>query len=162
AKLPVGALQPLYCLVASFRRGPVLHRLEDLLNAAHAVLLLLGLRVGRRTPGPCSSEWMANAGRAATGNAMLELPLDVPQQARRAETEQLRPQPLVPQLLFDHDEPGNCFPGGTDPTCRLQSHLVAAALLVVPDRPGHGETHREGGVNRLLAGRGLDEVGTGH
>src|SRR2546422_6594917 len=100
--------------------------------------------------------------RVAPGHEMLELTLDVGQERRCAEPEQICPQPAGAELFLHQDEPVEGLFGLADPTRRLEPDGVSGALVVVADLPRHDHPDGEGRVHRLFAGGRLDEVGAGH
>src|SRR5437660_7782661 len=93
---------------------------------------------------------------------VLELPLDVGEQRRGAEPEQVVAQPAIAQLFFHQNEPVERLLRFSDPARRLEPDGVAGALMVIADLPRHHHADREGGVHRLLAGGRLDEVRARH
>src|SRR5919201_58880 len=98
----------------------------------------------------------------ATADGMRELALDIREQAAGADTEKLRMQPGVAQLLLHERQPVERLPGRADAAGRLEADAPAGALVVVADGACHHQPDRQRGVDALLAGRGLDEVGAGH
>src|SRR5262245_37025214 len=66
-----------------------------------------------------STHRVAVEGRIPPGHMVLELPLDVGQQARRPHAEQLRLQPLAPQLLLHQELIGEHILGRGDASRRL-------------------------------------------
>jgi hypothetical protein len=93
---------------------------------------------------------------------VLELPLDVSQKRAGPESEQGRVHPGPPQLLLHEDQPGEGVLGGANAAGGLEAHLHASALPVGPDGPDHGDPDGERGVDGLLAGGRLHEIGAGH
>src|SRR3989442_1707518 len=90
--------------------------------------------------------------RVAPRHEVLELALDVGEQRRRAEPEQIGPQPAVAQLFLHQDEPVERLFGLPDAARRLEPDGVAGALVVVADLPRPDHAHRQRRVHRLLTG----------
>src|SRR5205807_3768098 len=109
-----------------------------------------------------SYHWMTVRRGVPPRDEMLELPLDVGEQRRGAEPEQVVAQPAIAQLLFHEDEPVERLLRFADPARRLEPDGVAGALMVIADLPRHHHADREGGVHRLLARGRLDEVRARH
>ena len=93
---------------------------------------------------------------------MFELPLDIPQKARRPEPEEVVPHPAVPQLVLHEREIHQRVLRLRDPARGLVAHPEPGPRVIVPDRTDHRQAHREGRVHALLAGRGLDEIRSRH
>ena len=93
---------------------------------------------------------------------MLELALDIGEQARGADTEQIRLEPVAAQFLLHQELIVEHVLCRRDSAGRLEADLVAGALLIHPDHPQHRERHRQRRIHALLAGGRLDEVGAGH
>src|SRR2546430_11676536 len=89
---------------------------------------------------------------------MLELTLDIGEQRGRAEPEQVVAQPAIAQLFLHQDEPVQGLLGLADAASRLEPDGVAGAFGVIADLTRHHDADRECGIDRLLAGRRLDEV----
>src|SRR5256885_16303552 len=109
-----------------------------------------------------SYHWMTVRRGVPPRDEMFELPLDVGEQRRGAEPEQVVAQPAIAQLLFHEDEPVERLLRLADPARRLDTDGVAGALVVIADLPRHHHADREGGVHRLLARGRLDEVRARH
>src|SRR5207253_5860420 len=92
-----------------------------------------------RTPGRSSYHRVAVRRRVAPGHEVLELALDVGEQARGAEAEPVRREPTVAQLLFHQNEPLQGRFGAPNAAGRLEADRVAGALVVVADHPGHDD-----------------------
>src|SRR5688572_6420025 len=73
--------------------------------------------------------------RVAAGDVVLELALDVGEQAAGAEAEEGRLHPVATELLAHEDQPGERILGGGDAAGRLEADLEAGALPVVADGP---------------------------
>src|SRR4051794_19712768 len=69
----------------------------------------------------------------AAGGELLALHEQVVEQARRAEAEQLRVQPLLAGRLVDHDQVADGVLGRADPAGRLDADPPAGALAEVAD-----------------------------
>ena len=65
-------------------------------------------------------------GCVAPSDVVIQLPLDVPQQAAGSDAEQVRLRPLVPKLLLHQGQPGEGVFGAADPSSRLETNLVPA------------------------------------
>src|SRR3989442_15632111 len=100
--------------------------------------------------------------RVAPRHEVLELSLDVGEERRGTEPEQIGPQPAVPELFLHEDEPVQRLFGLADPTRRLEPDGVSRTLVVVADLPRHHHADRKGRVHGFLAGGRLDEIGAGH
>src|SRR6476661_2572331 len=100
--------------------------------------------------------------RVATGDEVFDLALDVVEQAARAEAEEISIQPGVAQLFFHQDQPVKRLLGRANAACWLKTDAIAGRLLILADRAHHHEAVGQRRVDRLFAGRGLDEVGSGH
>src|SRR5438477_255203 len=81
---------------------------------------------------------------------VLELSLDVGEQRRRAEAEQVVTQPAIAQLFLHEDEPVEGLLGLADPARGLEPDRLAGALGIITDLPRHHHADREGGVDGLL------------
>src|SRR5256885_9772482 len=86
------------------------------------------------------------------------LSLDIGEQRRGAEPEQVVAQPAIAQLLFHEDEPVERLLRLADPARRLEPHGVAGALMVIADLPPHHHPDLEGRLHRPLAPGRPDEV----
>ena len=73
----------------------------------------------------------------ATGDVVKELTLDIGEQSRGSNPEELIVQPLVTKLLFDKDKPSQSVLGSPDSTGWLKAHDEASSLVVV----ANGSTH---------------------
>src|SRR5687767_5611895 len=93
---------------------------------------------------------------------MLQLPLYVGEEATRADAEEVGAHPVGAKLFFHQDEPIKGLPGGAYATSGLEPYFVSCPIEVFTDSAYHYCADRQGGVGRLLACGGLDEVGTGH
>ena len=93
---------------------------------------------------------------------MFELALDVGEQRRRAEAEQVRLQPVVAELLLYQRQIGQRILGGGDAPGGLVADDMAGHFAIIADGAQHHQCHRQRGVGALLAGGGLDEIGAGH
>jgi hypothetical protein len=93
---------------------------------------------------------------------MLQLPLDVAQKRGGAEAEQVRLQPAVAEFVLHHREVNERVLGLGDAAGGFVADLDAGAGFILADRPDHCQRHRQGRVHRFFAGRGLDEIGSGH
>src|SRR5213076_1270002 len=113
-------------------------------------------------PFPVSYHGMTVRRGVSPRDEVLELPLDVGEQRRGAEPEQVVAQPAIAQLLLHEDEPVERLLRLADPARRLEPDGVAGVLMVIADLPRHHHADREGGVHRLLAGGRLDEVRARH
>src|SRR5881409_805432 len=80
--------------------------------------------------------------RITSGDEVLELALDVGEQARRADAEQVGGEPAIAQLFLHQDLPLQRGLGGPDPARRLEPYGVAGALVIIADHPGHHDTDR--------------------
>src|SRR3954452_24256667 len=94
------------------------------------------------------------------GDEVLQLPLDVAQEGAGAKAEQVGMEPTVTQLILDHGEPVERLARGANPARGLEPDELTGSLLKVTDRPSHDQSHRESGIDALLTGRRLDEIGT--
>src|SRR5438105_7980602 len=113
-------------------------------------------------PFPVSYHRMPVCGRIAPCDKVLELSLDVGEQRRRAEPEQVVTQPAIAQLFFHKDEPVEALLGLADPARGLEPDRVTGALVVIADLPRHDHADGEGGVDGLLTRGCLDEVRARH
>src|SRR5204863_8992766 len=68
----------------------------------------------------------------------------------------------VAELLLDHRQPVERLLRRADAARGLEPDEVAGPLAVLADLAGHHQAERQGGVDALLAGRSLDEVGARH
>src|SRR5439155_6526874 len=75
---------------------------------------------------------------------MLELTLDIGEQGRGAEPEQIGSQPALTELFFHQDEPVERLFRLADPAGGFEPDGVAGALVVVADLARHD--HADGGV----------------
>src|SRR6266702_5471938 len=73
----------------------------------------------------------------APGHEVLELALDVGEQRRGTEPEQIGPQPALAQLFLHQDEPVERQFLLADPARRLEPDGVSGALVIVSDLPRH-------------------------
>src|SRR5260370_37142250 len=76
-------------------------------------------------------------GGIAPGCMMLQLPLDVTQQAAGAEAEHFRPQPRRPQLLFDHRQPLDGLLPRANAARRLETDRHSGLRPIFADAPSH-------------------------
>src|SRR6266704_59408 len=109
-----------------------------------------------------SDHWMTVRRGVSPRHEVLELPLDVGEQPRSAEPEQVVTEPAIAQFLFHEDEPVEGLLGLADPARRLEPDRVAGALIVIADLTRHHHADGERGIDRLFAGRRLDEVRARH
>ena len=65
-----------------------------------------------------------------SGSGMVQLPLQVLQQGACSQTEQVGVGPLLSQLFHHESEPETGVLGSSDPTSRLEAHLVASQFVV--------------------------------
>src|SRR5690606_28251854 len=77
----------------------------------------------------------------APGDEVLELPLDVGQQAGCAEPESIGAQPAVAELFLHELQVLQRLPGRADAAGRLVADLVAGALRVLADHARHDQRH---------------------
>src|SRR5260370_30739089 len=103
-----------------------------------------------------SDRGMAVRRGVAPGQEMLELALDVGEQARRAEAKQLRPQPPLAQLFLHHDEPLERLLRLADAAGWLEPHRIARPLVVVADLARHDDANGQRRIDGLLTGRRFD------
>src|SRR5438093_10784554 len=96
---------------------------------------------------------MAMGRRITSGDEMLELALDVGEQARGAEAEQVRLEPTVAQLLLHKNEPLQGRLGAPHAAGRLEAGRVPGALTIVADHPGHDDADPQRRGHRSLACR---------
>src|SRR5207244_9950013 len=75
---------------------------------------------------------------------MLELALDVREQRRRPEPEQIGSQPALAQLFLHEDEPVERLFRLADPARRLEADGASGALVIVADLPRHDHADGEG------------------
>src|SRR5688500_6922337 len=94
---------------------------------------------------------VAEVGGVTAGGMVLELALQVGQEARRADAEELAAHPGVAQLFLHQGEPVGRIPGGGDPAGRFEADAMAGALAVFADGAHHHEGDGQGGVDLLLA-----------
>src|ERR1700722_3775584 len=111
------------------------------------------------TPIGPSSHRVAVGGRIAPGRIMVELTLDVGKKAARADAEEIGLHPRHAELLLHEDKPGERILGRAQAACRLEPDVNAGALTIIAERPEHHEAHRKSGVEVLLRGGRLEEVG---
>src|ERR1043166_4055315 len=104
---------------------------------------------------------MAVCSAVPPGRMMLQLTLDVGEQAAGPEAEQLGPEPAIAQPLLDHREPVERLLGTADPTRRLEPHEIPGAVTVFANLPRHHDAEGQRGVDALLAGGRFDEIGAG-
>src|SRR6266705_2210570 len=109
-----------------------------------------------------SDHRVAVGGRVAAGHEVLELALDVGEQRARADTEQIVAQPAVAQLFLHQNQPIERGLGGANAARGFEPDDVAGAIEILADHPGHHQAHGQGGVDGLLAGGRLDEIGARH
>src|SRR5438034_10415748 len=95
--------------------------------------------------------------RVAPGHEMLELALDVGEQRRGTEPEQIGPQPALAQLFLHEDEPVERLFRLADPARRLEPDGASGALVIVADLPRHDHADGAGRVTRFFPGARLDE-----
>jgi hypothetical protein len=93
---------------------------------------------------------------------MLELALDVGKQRRGAYPEEPRLEPRIAEFLLHDELEIHRVLGGRDAARRLEADDMAGRLAIGADRPRHGQRYRQRGIDALLAGRRLDEVGARH
>ena len=108
------------------------------------------------------SHRVAVIGRIVPGQMVLELALDVGQQARGAEAEQLGLQPWPAELFLHQHQPverGFCRGNAAG---RLEADEIAGFLEIGADGAHHGEADGQRRVDAFLAGRGLDEIRARH
>ena len=74
-------------------------------------------------------------------DVVIELPLNVTQQRRCSNSEELVVEPGVPQLLFDQRQPSTRVFGSADPSCRLEANDVSSSLVVITNGPSNYETY---------------------
>src|SRR5438067_7854925 len=73
----------------------------------------------------------------AAADGVRELALDIREQAAGADTEQLRMQPGVAQLLLHERQPVERLPGGPNAAGRLEADALAGTLAIVTDDACH-------------------------
>src|SRR3954463_865130 len=88
----------------------------------------------------------------AAGGQLLPLHEQVVEQARGAEAEQLRIEPLLARGLVDHDQVADGVLRGADGPRRPDPDPAAGALVEVADRLEHDERDRRRRRGRDLAG----------
>src|SRR6187455_2306939 len=81
--------------------------------------------------------------RIPTRHEVLELPLDIGQQAARAKAEEMRPQPAIAEFFLHEDEPVECLLCRTDAAGRLEAHFVSSARTVFADHARHHQADGE-------------------
>src|SRR5690606_27453875 len=101
-------------------------------------------------------------GGIAPGHVVLELPLDIGEQTRRAEAEEVGLEPTASEFLAYQDQPLKRRLGGGNASGGLEADAHARAFMVGADGAYHGKADGQGGVDAFLSRRGLDEVGAGH
>ena len=101
-------------------------------------------------------------GGVVTGDVVIQLPLQVRQQAGCADAEQIVCQPFVAEFFFHQRLPGHGLFGLADAACRFEADFVAGALQVFTDGTHHHETDFQRGVDRFFTGGCLDEVRACH
>ena len=74
-------------------------------------------------------------------DVVIELPLNVTQERRCSDPEELVVKPGVTQLLFDQRQPSARVLGSADPSCRLEANDVSSSLVVIADSPSNYETY---------------------
>src|SRR5882672_8723952 len=85
-----------------------------------------------------------------------QLPLDIAQHAARAESEQVRLQPTLAQLLLHQCQPLQRLFGRADPTGWLEPDRPAGPLRVLTDRARHHQAYGQSGIHAVLSRGGLD------
>ena len=75
------------------------------------------------------------------GDVVIKLPLNVTQERRCSDPEELVVEPGVAQLLFDQRQPSARVFGSADPSCRLEANDVSSSLVVIADGPSNDETY---------------------
>ena len=127
--------------------------------------LLVGLDTAdehRHSTNSVSSHRHVMFGGVVTGDVVVQLPLQVGQQAGSAEAEQVGHQPFIAEFFLHQGLPGHGLLGFADAARRFETDLVAGALQVFTDGAHHHEADFQRGVGGFLAGGGLDEVRAGH
>ena len=97
----------------------------------------------------------------AAGGQLLALQQHVVEQARGAEAEQVRLQPLLPHRLGDGDQVLDRVLRGADAAGRLHADPLAGQAVPVAHDLEHEQGDGQRRRRRDLAGRGLDEVAAG-
>src|SRR5260370_16694842 len=93
---------------------------------------------------------------------MLQLPLDVAQQAAGAEAKHFCPHPRQAKLLFDQRQPLNGLLRRADPACWLETDRHSGLLRVFADGTSHYQADWQGCVGWLLASRSLNKFTARH
>ena len=101
-------------------------------------------------------------GGIAAGGVVVELALDIGEQAAGADAEAGGVEPSGAELLTHEDLPDEHLLGAADAAGGLEADDLAGALVEGADGAGHHQADGQGGVDGFLAGRGLDEIGAGH
>src|SRR5712692_6535631 len=89
--------------------------------------------------------------RIAPGHEVLELALDVGEQRRGTEPEQIGAQPALAQLFLHQYEPVERLFRLADPARRLEPDGVTGALVIVADLSRHDDADGKGRVHRFLS-----------
>jgi len=91
-------------------------------------------------------------GGVAAGDVILQLALDVGQQAGSPESEQLRLHPCAAKFFFHQDQPGNRVFGGAKSARWFESDLVSGSLAIVANGSRHDETDGQSCVFCFFSG----------
>src|SRR5215469_12597779 len=99
--------------------------------------------------------------RITAGDVEFKLAFDVGEHAAGAKAEQMRLKPAVAQLFFHQGEPLERLFRGADASGGLEADGHAGFFAVFANGADHDQADRENGVDALLTGGSLDEVGSG-
>lgn len=101
-------------------------------------------------------------GGVAAGGMVVQLALDIGQQAAGADAEAAGRQPGSAQFLPHEDLPGEGLFGAADAAGGLEADDLAGAFVIAADGARHHQTDGQGGVDGFFAGGSFDEIGAGH